>query len=94
MIRITRDVLCLMMPISTARGRTVNELIREYSLEGRTAIVTGAARGIGRGIALTLSEAGADIAAVDMADDENANLASDFVTGHDIYIDGGLTSGR
>src|SRR3546814_14713674 len=33
------------------------------SLAGRTAFVTGASRGIGRGIALALAGAGADIAA-------------------------------
>jgi NAD(P)-dependent dehydrogenase (short-subunit alcohol dehydrogenase family) len=36
-------------------------MLPELSLEGRTAIVTGAGRGIGREIALTLAEAGADI---------------------------------
>jgi NAD(P)-dependent dehydrogenase (short-subunit alcohol dehydrogenase family) len=30
-------------------------------LKGKVAIVTGAGRGLGRGIALTLAEAGADI---------------------------------
>ena len=35
----------------------------ELSLEGRTAIVTGAGRGIGREICLVLAEAGADIVA-------------------------------
>ena len=36
-------------------------MLKEYSLEGKAAIVTGAGRGIGKGIALTLAEAGADI---------------------------------
>ena len=38
---------------------------RLLSLEGKTAIVTGAASGIGRGIALRLAEMGANIAVVD-----------------------------
>ncbi len=36
-------------------------MLPEWSLEGRTAIVTGAGKGIGREIALVLAEAGADI---------------------------------
>jgi NAD(P)-dependent dehydrogenase (short-subunit alcohol dehydrogenase family) len=37
-------------------------MLTEYSLEGKTAVVTGAGRGIGRAIALVLAEARADVA--------------------------------
>lgn len=41
-------------------------------LEGKTAIVTGAARGIGKSIALKLASEGANIAITDLAYDDNA----------------------
>ena len=41
-------------------------IIERFSLDGRTALVTGAGQGIGRGYALALAEAGADVAIVDI----------------------------
>ncbi len=41
-------------------------------LEGKTAIITGAARGIGRAVAITFAKHGANVAFTDMAIDDNA----------------------
>ena len=40
-------------------------------LEGKVAVVTGAARGIGKAIALEFAKEGADVAFTDLAIDEN-----------------------
>ena len=40
-------------------------------LEGKVALITGASRGIGKGIALKFAAEGADIAFTDLCDDEN-----------------------
>ena len=52
-------------------------MFSEMSLQGKTAVVTGAGRGIGREIALVLAEAGADIVAAARTVSEIEATASD-----------------
>lgn len=49
----------------------MSSILDQFKLDGKVAVVTGAARGLGQGMALALAEAGADIVAVDIlpADD-------------------------
>lgn len=66
------------------------------SLEGYSAIVTGAARGIGRGVARSLAQAGADVAVVDLRiDDLNDTLADIKAAGRrGMAIQADVTQGR
>jgi len=50
----------------------------EYDLSGRVAFVTGAARGIGKGIAQALAEAGADVVINSLTDRHVTGLAADI----------------
>ena len=43
-------------------------ILDKFSLKGKVAIVTGAARGLGQGFAIGFAEAGADVAVVDVLD--------------------------
>jgi len=50
-------------------------------LEGKTGIVTGAARGIGRSIAIAYAKEGANVAFTDMAEDDNfKSLEKELIT--------------
>jgi NAD(P)-dependent dehydrogenase (short-subunit alcohol dehydrogenase family) len=67
------------MPIKDVSGQTLRQLV---SLEGKTAVVTGAGRGIGLAIARRLTEAGADVLLGDMdvpaAEASAARLSAEF----------------
>jgi 2-deoxy-D-gluconate 3-dehydrogenase len=57
----------------------VNDSLEELiSLEGKVAIVTGGAMGIGRGIALRLHEAGANVVIADRADEAAKQTAAEL----------------
>lgn len=53
---------------STTEGRPAlsSELIEQFSLHGRTAVITGAAGGIGRQAAITFTQAGANVLIADV----------------------------
>ena len=46
----------------------MSKILDKFKLDGKVAVVTGAARGLGQGMAVALAEAGADVAAVDVID--------------------------
>ncbi len=54
----------------------MNPILEQFKLNGKVAVVTGAARGLGQGMSLALAEAGADIVAVDVlpADDTRQQI--------------------
>lgn len=53
-------------------------MLKEYSLEDKVAIVTGAGRGIGKSIALTFAEVGADITVVARTVDQIEQTAKEI----------------
>ena len=56
----------------------MSSILDTFKLDGKTALVTGAARGLGQGMALALAEAGADVVAVDIlpAEDTRRQVAA------------------
>ena len=62
-------------------------LPNEYSVEGKTVIITGAARGIGKGIARVLAESGAKVMVTSLTDTYLVPLSEEMAAaGHPIEI--------
>jgi hypothetical protein len=55
---VQRDIESLQFRSGTARMSSIQQL---FSLEGKTALVTGGTRGLGQAMAIAMAEAGADI---------------------------------
>lgn len=57
-------------------------------LEGKTAVITGAARGIGKAIALKFASEGADIAFTDLVIDENGHATEEEIAALGVKVKG------
>jgi NAD(P)-dependent dehydrogenase (short-subunit alcohol dehydrogenase family) len=66
-------------PVADHSAASLSELV---SLAGRVAVVTGAARGIGAGIATRLAEAGAEVVLADLDGEAAAALAKQLEEDH------------
>jgi len=59
-----------------------------FSLDGKTSVVTGGARGIGKVVALEMANAGSNIAIVDMLDDVATETAKEIEQKHGVKAKG------
>jgi len=57
-------------------------------LEGKTAIITGAARGIGKAVAIRFAQEGCNIAFTDLAIDENAKTTEAEIAAYGVMVKG------
>ena len=70
-------------PLRVCRARTAGVVVFDavavsIDLGGRRALVTGAGQGVGRGIALTLARAGADVVVNDLVHERAASVVSEI----------------
>ncbi|HET7891311.1 MAG TPA: SDR family NAD(P)-dependent oxidoreductase, partial [Candidatus Sulfotelmatobacter sp.] len=60
------------------RGSIAERAVQFLSLEGKVAMVTGAASGIGRGISIRLAEMGAFVAVLDIDETRGREVAAEI----------------
>lgn len=63
---------------SSDNQRVQKKIMNQFFIEGKVAIVTGAGQGIGKAIALTFAQAGAELVVVDI-DSASANATAQEV---------------
>ncbi|WP_250032537.1 SDR family NAD(P)-dependent oxidoreductase [Paractinoplanes maris] len=73
------------MSTADVSSKSLTDLI---SLTGRRAVVTGAARGLGKAIALRLAEAGADLVIGDVEEELAVKAAEDIARRHGVRVIG------
>lgn len=66
-------------------------ILEKFKLDGKVAIVTGASRGLGRGMACALAEAGADVVGVGVSDSSATAEAVQAAGGRYLAIQADLT---
>lgn len=66
-------------------------MLKSFSLEGKTAIVTGAGRGIGKAIAMALAEAGANVMLVARTESDLQQTQQDINNNQTTYITADIT---
>ena len=69
------------------------DFLNKFSLKGKTALVTGCKRGIGKGMAVALAAAGADIIMLDNMSTELLKQSIDYIDKRaEIEISGNVTA--
>lgn len=63
--------------MSTTPGEAIHDVMASFRLDGRTSLVTGAGRGLGRAMALGLVQAGSRVMLVDVNPDDLAGVEAE-----------------